>query len=60
VSIFIYDLLGRTVATLIDNKTSDPGSYEIEWDGKDYASGVYLCKFVSEKYTNVKKMVLLK
>ncbi|MFC2093451.1 T9SS type A sorting domain-containing protein [Bacteroidota bacterium] len=55
----VYDVLGKEVATLLNEK-QNAGSYEVEFDGKDYSSGIYFYKLVTEDYTNVKKMILLK
>jgi len=55
----VYDVLGKEVATLVNEKQS-VGSYEVDWDGTGYPSGVYFYRLVTEDYTNVKKMVLLK
>lgn len=57
--LIIYDLLGREVETLINSK-QQPGTYETEWDGSNFASGIYFYKLVSENYTSTKKMVLIK
>jgi hypothetical protein len=54
VTLKVYDLLGREITTLV-NQPLQPGTYEVEWDGTNYPSGVY---FYS--YTNTKKLVLLK
>ncbi|MGH7450694.1 MAG: S8 family serine peptidase, partial [bacterium] len=40
VSLKIYDLQGREVATLV-NEVKAPGTYEILWDASKFASGVY-------------------
>jgi hypothetical protein len=55
----IYDILGREVTTLVNEKLN-PGKYEAEFDGSNYASGVYYYKLETEYYTKTKKMVLLK
>jgi hypothetical protein len=55
----IYDLLGREVATLVNEKLS-PGTYEIEFDGNNYSSGVYLYKLISDNFIETKKMILIK
>ena len=65
VKIIIYDALGREVQTLVDENLS-PGTYEVEFDGSNFPSGVYYYKFeVSDpstplRVTETKKMVLLK
>jgi len=40
VNLKIYDILGREVATLV-NETKRAGTYEVTWEASDYASGVY-------------------
>jgi hypothetical protein len=54
----IYDILGRKVATLV-NEALQPGTYEVEWDGSNYSSGVYYYKLTIDGYTDTKKMVLI-
>ncbi|MBC8485529.1 MAG: T9SS type A sorting domain-containing protein [Bacteroidetes bacterium] len=55
----IFDILGREVATLVNEKLS-AGSYETEWDGSGFPSGVYFCRLVTEEFSETKRMVLLK
>jgi type IX secretion system substrate protein/beta-propeller repeat-containing protein len=59
VRLIIYDLLGREVATLV-NETLKPGTYEVEWDGSIFASGVYLYSLITSEFTETKKLILLK
>ena len=59
VRLTIYDLLGREVTTLV-NEQMKPGSYEINWDGSSYASGVYFYKLIVDEYVETRKMVLIK
>lgn len=59
VKIIIYDLLGREVVTLV-NEQLMPGSYEVDWDGSGFASGVYFYSLVSQDFVETKRMVLLK
>lgn len=58
-NISVYDALGRKLETLIDRELK-AGKYSIKFDSKDYPSGLYFCKFESEKFNAIKKMVLLK
>ena len=55
----IYDLLGREVTTLV-NEQLKPGTYEVEWDGTNYPSGVYFYKLTSDFFNETKRMVLIK
>lgn len=55
----IYDILGREVATLV-NEQKDPGSYSVNFDASRLASGVYIYQIRANDYVNSKKMLLLK
>ncbi len=59
VKIIVYDLFGREVATLV-NEQIKPGTYETEFDGTNFSSGVYYYKLVAEGFVETKKMVLIK
>lgn len=55
----VYDILGREVETLVQEQLK-PGEYEVDWDASKYSSGMYFYKLITEHYTNIKKMVLVK
>lgn len=57
--LIIYDILGREAATLVDESLK-PGTYEVDWDGTKYPSGVYFYQISSENFIQTKRMVLLK
>jgi len=59
VKLIIFDILGREVATLVNEKLS-PGTYEVEFNGSNFASGVYFYKLTAGDYTETKKLVILK
>ena len=62
VSLKVYDLIGREVATLVDQMQS-AGEYTVEFDASKYGSmtsGIYFYKLETEKYSEVKKMILAK
>jgi len=59
VKLIVYDLLGREVATLV-NEQLKPGSYEVDWDGSGFASGVYFYSLVTPDFVETKRMVLIK
>ena len=59
VSLKVYDLLGREVATLV-NEMKEPGSYEITWDASGVASGVYLYRLKAGTFTETKKLILMR
>ncbi|MBM3324144.1 MAG: T9SS type A sorting domain-containing protein, partial [Calditrichaeota bacterium] len=49
VSVKVFDLLGREVATLVHGTVS-AGSHAIVWDAGDLPSGVYLCRMEAEGF----------
>ena len=59
VSLKVYDVLGREVATLV-NEEKPAGNYEVKFDGTGLSSGIYFYKLSTENYTSVKKMILMK
>lgn len=64
VSLKIYNLLGQEVKTIVSG-IQNRGRYEVRFDGKDLASGMYVYvieanTFEGSKFREVKKMVLVK
>ncbi len=59
VSLKVYDVLGRLVATLVNGERS-PGSYEVQFNGSKLASGVYFCRLTAPGVNIVRKMLLEK
>jgi hypothetical protein len=59
VSIEVYDLSGQEVAVLV-NEVKEAGTYEIKFDARNLASGVYFYKMIAGYFSSVKKMNLLK
>jgi polyhydroxybutyrate depolymerase len=60
----IYDITGRTVATLADVH-QPAGSYTTQWNGSDdsgnpVSTGVYFCRLQARDYSKTIKMVYLK
>jgi ABC-type glycerol-3-phosphate transport system substrate-binding protein len=59
VSLRVYDMLGREVATLV-NDVKPAGVYTIQWDAKNFPSGVYFYQLRSGNSLNTKKLILIK
>jgi len=59
VKISIFDILGKEVATLINGKV-EAGYHQVEFNGSNFASGLYLYKIEADGFTDVKKMILVK
>jgi hypothetical protein len=58
-SIKIYDILGREVETLV-NQQLKPGTYEADFDGSKFTSGIYFYVMKTESFSETRKMVLIK
>ena len=59
VSLKIFDVLGKQVASLID-KEQLAGNYEVDFDASGFTSGVYFYKLQAGSYSETKKMLLMK
>ncbi|HTY35715.1 MAG TPA: aryl-sulfate sulfotransferase [Bacteroidota bacterium] len=59
ISLRVYDLLGRLVATLIDGQKS-AGTYAVHFDGSRLASGIYLYRLTTPHGVFSKTMNLVK
>jgi photosystem II stability/assembly factor-like uncharacterized protein len=59
VQLIIFDLAGREIETIVNEKQM-AGTYEIYFDGNNLTSGVYFYKLVTEGFSEIKKMVLIK
>jgi photosystem II stability/assembly factor-like uncharacterized protein len=59
VKLTVYDQLGRQVSELV-NGTKNAGTYEVEFNGSNLASGIYFYKLEVPGQTFTKKMILVK
>jgi hypothetical protein len=59
VSFKIYDIVGNEVVSYLDGFLQ-AGTYNVEIDGSDLASGVYFYKLTADGFTDTKKMTLVK
>jgi len=51
--------LGKEIATLV-NEEKPYGNYEVEFDGKGLASGIYYYRITAGDFSQTRKMILLK
>lgn len=59
VKIVVYDILGKEVATLVNDKRT-AGSYIVDFNAGGLSSGVYFYKLITNDFTDIKKMTLVK
>jgi hypothetical protein len=61
VSLKIYNLLGKQVATLIDGRTMEAGQHTVAWNAAGMPTGVYFYRLdAAGQSSSVKKCVLMK
>jgi len=59
VRLAVYNTVGNEIAVIVNEKLS-PGVYETEFSAEGLSSGIYYYKLSSEKYSETKKMLLIK
>ncbi len=59
VTVKVYDILGREVATLAAGELG-AGIHALIWNADRFASGVYFCRIEAGQYHVSKKMILMK
>ncbi|MFH1195071.1 MAG: M20/M25/M40 family metallo-hydrolase [bacterium] len=59
VQLKIYDVLGREVATLVD-EIKPAGYYDVKFDGSNLTSGVYFYRMQAGGFSDTKKLILMK
>ena len=60
VSLEVFDILGRKVATLINHETITAGRYTINFDARHLASGMYIYRLQAGNSIITKKLTLIK
>jgi hypothetical protein len=59
VRLIVYDVLGNEIATLV-NEEKEPGVYEVEFDGNNLSSGIYIYQLNTVGFVSSKKMTVIK
>ena len=59
IELSVFDILGRKVAKLVEGKF-EVGTHKVTFDATNLSSGIYFYKLKSEKFSAVKKMILMK
>jgi hypothetical protein len=65
VTLKVYDIFGKEVATLIHSRKMDEGMHSVEWDAENFPSGMYFYRLTAmnrknQTTTQTKKMLFLK
>jgi hypothetical protein len=59
VTLKVYDILGSEVATLV-NEEQEAGCKEVQFNGINYASGMYVYRLIVGSFVSTKKMMMIK
>jgi len=64
VTMNVYDIIGREVATLVDGEIKE-GYHTVTFDGSRYASGIYFVRITAQSnnakpYVKIMKIILMK
>ncbi|MBE2226939.1 MAG: T9SS type A sorting domain-containing protein, partial [Ignavibacteria bacterium] len=59
VKISVYDLTGKVIAVPHSGDLS-AGSYTLNWSAAGISSGIYFYRLETEKYSDTKKMIVVK
>ncbi len=59
VSLSVYDILGNEVSVLVKEDKS-PGSYSVTFNAGNLPSGIYFYKLTAGRFSETKKLILLK
>ncbi len=60
ISLEVFDVLGRKVATLHQNKLFSAGQHQVAFDASALASGMYIYRLTTANYTFSNTMILVK
>ncbi len=65
VTVRVYDALGRVVTTLVNGTMQQPGTHQVQWDGRtasgaQLASGGYFYSLETPEFRQVRHMTLVK
>lgn len=60
VTVFITDMMGNKVASLLNNKQISSGTHQLIFDGSNLPAGMYYCTIVSGDMMKTEKVMILK
>jgi hypothetical protein len=59
VDLTIYNQVGQKVATLVSGQ-QEAGFHQVEWDARNFSSGVYYYRIRTGNFQDIKRMVLIR
>ncbi|MFO7524583.1 MAG: T9SS type A sorting domain-containing protein [Ignavibacteriaceae bacterium] len=59
IQIKVFDMLGKEIAVLVDEEKPE-GIHEVQFNGEEFASGLYIYKMIVGNFEQTRKMMLIK
>ena len=59
VALKIFNVIGQEIEVLV-NENLSAGSHSFQWNAENQSSGIYFYKLITDSFTEMRKMVLLK
>ena len=59
-TIEVFDISGRLVNTIEKSKMYSAGSHSLRFEGSNLSSGAYFYRITTPRFSDVKKMILVK
>lgn len=60
VTLQVYNVLGRRVATLVDGENKAPGFYKVSFNANELSSGIYFYRLEAGDHQQTRKLILIK
>jgi len=60
VTVFVTDMMGNKVVSLVDNEQMSIGTHQLIFDGNNLPAGMYYCTLMSGDMIQTKKMMIIK
>lgn len=60
VSLFVADITGKKIATLLDGVNTETGTHQVTFNGQHLAQGVYYCSLIAGDKVTTHKMMIVK
>ena len=54
----IFDMNGRSVASLFNQNVQAGNTYRIDFDGSSLPNGIYLVKYITDSETVIEKLMI--
>jgi hypothetical protein len=65
VNLFVYDIRGRLIKKVLDNRFHSYGYFTVTWNGRDHSGrdvcpGIYVYRMTTGRFTKTRRMMLVK